>query len=154
MNIPIILGSSVSIFCIFSASILGIVELSQNYTISNLFLTLNTLFYSVMLNYFERYSDVIHYHIINEYLFRFIFHTWAGITLIGTSLAGHFISIIVILYGIWNLSIYNNNRKRNLSTNDIINDESFDSTSDSSQNMLDNSDNFINNEDYRSDEYL
>ena len=128
MNIPLIIGSSVSIFSIIASSLFGIIELSQNYIISNLFLTLNTLFNALFLYYFERYSDIIHYHIINEYLFRSIFHTWTGITLIGTSKAGAFMSIIVILYGIWNLSEYNKNIKNNLSVNDM--NDCLDSTSD------------------------
>ena len=159
MNIPLIIGSSVSIFSIIAASLFGIIELSQNYIISNLFLTLNALFNGILLYYFERYSDIIHYNIINEYLFRSIFHTWAGITLIGISKPSAFMSIIVILYGLWNLSEYNKNRKRNLSVNDM-NNNYFDSTSDSSnditpiENFINNPENFVNNEDYRSNEDL
>ena len=68
-------------------------------------------------------------------------------------------SIIVILYGMWNLSEYNKNRKRNLSVNDM-NNNYFDSTSDSSnditpiENFINNPENFVNNEDYRSNEDL
>tara|TARA_Y100001970_G_C14231455_1_gene858886 strand:+ start:2781 stop:3260 length:480 start_codon:yes stop_codon:yes gene_type:complete len=159
MNIPLIIGSSVSLFSIITSSLLGIIELSQNYTISKLFLILNTLFNSIILYYFERYSDVIHYHIMNEYMFRSIFHTWTGITLIGISKPSAFMSIIVILYGMWNLSEYNKNRKRNLSVNDM-NNNYFDSTSDSSnditpiENFINNPENFVNNEDYRSNEDL
>ena len=44
MNIPLIIGSSVSLFSIITSSLLGIIELSQNYTISKLFLICGQIF--------------------------------------------------------------------------------------------------------------
>ena len=105
-------GSYISIFLIFIASILGIVELADDYDRCELLLSLNALFYAIMLLLVEKYSKYITIHdasnhtTINEYTFRFIFHTWGGITLIGTSDTGPYISIFVILYGVWNL-VYN-----------------------------------------------
>ena len=82
------------------------VELSDNYSGCKLLLSLNGFFYAIILLLVEKYSDMFNYAIISEYTFRFIFHTWTGLTLIGTSTAGQFLSIIVILYGIWNLVYY------------------------------------------------
>ena len=123
MDTYLTVGSFVSIFLIFITSILGIAELSDNYSSCGLFLSLNALFYSIILLLVEKYSDMFNYAIISEYTFRFIFHTWTGITLIGTSTSGQFISIIVILYGIWNLVYYIKyvkNRIRQTSLGDII----------------------------------
>ena len=107
------IGSFISIFLIILASILGIAELFDDYTKSGLFLSLNGFFYSIILFLVEKYSNYISVYdntsnntTINEYTFRFIFHTWGGITLIGTSDTGPYISIFVILYGVWNL-VYN-----------------------------------------------
>ena len=123
-------GSFISIFLIILASILGIVELFNDYSKSGLFLSLNGFFYSTILFLVEKYSNYVTIYnntnkhtTINEYTFRFIFHTWGGLTLIGTSDAGGFISIVVILYGVGNL-VYNvkfNNGGPNTATDNISN---------------------------------
>ena len=123
MDTYLTIGACFSFFFIFIASILGIAEISKDYSNSGLFLSLNAFFYSIILLLVECYSDMINYIIISKYTFRFIFHTWTGITLIGTSTSGQFISVIVILYGIWNLVYYIKyvkNRIRQTPMGDII----------------------------------
>ena len=105
-------GSYISIFLIFIASIIGIAELDDDYSSCKLLLSLNALFATIMLFLVEKYSNYVTIHdasnhtTINEHSFRGIFHTWIGLTLIGTTEAGLVIAIIVILFGIWNL-VYN-----------------------------------------------
>ena len=108
----LLVGSYISIFLIFLAFIFGMVELSDDYSGCKLLLSLNGFFYAIILLLVEKYSKYVTIHstskniTINEYTFRAIFHTWIGITLIGTSNAGQIISIIVILFGLSNL-VYN-----------------------------------------------
>ena len=112
MSNILLVGSYISIFLIFLAFIFGMVELSDDYSGCKLLLSLNAFFYTIILILVERYSKYITIHstsnnvTINEYTFRAIFHTWIGITLIGTSDSGQIISIIVILFGLSNL-VYN-----------------------------------------------
>ena len=107
-----LVGSYISIFLVFLAFIFGIVELFDDYSGCKMVLSLNALFYTIILLLVEIYSKYVTIHsiskniTINEYTFRAIFHTWIGITLIGTSHAGQIISIIVILFGLSNL-VYN-----------------------------------------------
>ena len=108
----LLVGSYISIFLVFLAFIFGIVELFDDYSGCKMVLSLNALFYTIILLLVEIYSKYVTIHsiskniTINEYTFRAIFHTWIGITLIGTSYAGQIISIIVILFGLSNL-VYN-----------------------------------------------
>ena len=123
MDKRLYIGACLSSFFTFLAFILGIADISNNYSNCGLLLSLNALFYSIILLIVEHYSDIINYDIISEYTFRFIFHTWTGLTLIGTSNAGQFISIIVILYGIWNMVYYIKyvkNKVRQTPVGDII----------------------------------
>ena len=108
----LLVGSYFSIFLIFLAFIFGIVELTEDYSGSKLLLSLNAFFYTIILLLVEKYSSYVTIHsiskniTINEFTFRSIFHTWVGITLIGTSYTGQILSIIVILFGLSNL-VYN-----------------------------------------------
>jgi len=112
MRNVLLVGSYISIFLVFLAFIFGIVELFDDYSGCKMVLSLNALFYTIILLLVEIYSKYVTIHsiskniTINEYTFRAIFHTWIGITLIGTSNAGQIISIIVILFGLSNL-VYN-----------------------------------------------
>ena len=112
MRNVLLVGSYISIFLVFLAFIFGIVELFDDYSGCKLVLSLNAFFYTIILLLVEIYSKYVTIHsiskniTINEYTFRSIFHTWIGITLIGTSYAGQIISIIVILFGLSNL-VYN-----------------------------------------------
>ena len=108
----LLVGSYISIFLIFLAFIFGIVELSEDYSGCKLLLSLNAFFYTIILLLVEKYSSYVTIHsiskniTINEFTFRSIFHTWVGVTLIGTSYTGQILSIIVILFGLSNL-VYN-----------------------------------------------
>ena len=105
-------GSYISIFLVFLAFIFGIDDLFEDYSSCKLVLSLNALFYAIILLLVEVYGKYVTIHSVsnnitmNEYTFRSIFHTWIGITLMGTSYPGQIISIIVILFGLSNL-VYN-----------------------------------------------
>ena len=105
-------GSYISIFLVFLAFIFGIDDLFEDYSGCKLVLSLNALFYAIILLLVEVYGKYVTIHSVsknitmNEYTFRSIFHTWIGITLMGTSYPGQIISIIVILFGLSNL-VYN-----------------------------------------------
>lgn len=105
-------GSYISIFLVFLASIFGIDDLFEDYSGCKLVLSLNALFYAIILLLVEVYGKYVTIHsvsnniTINEYTFRSIFHTWIGITLMETSYLGQIISMIVILFGLSNL-VYN-----------------------------------------------
>ena len=105
-------GSYISIFLVFLAFIFGIDDLFEDYSGCKLVLSLNALFYAIILLLVEIYGKYVTIHSVsknitmNEYTFRSIFHTWIGITLMGTSYPGQIISIIVILFGLSNL-VYN-----------------------------------------------
>ena len=79
------------------------------------------ILFAIELNSDEIFNYI---HIVSEYTFRFIFYTWTGITLIGTSDEGLYMSFIVILYGIYNL-IYHIKCNKNRGAEEVTS-ESFD----------------------------
>ena len=65
METHLFIGTNLLIFLIFFAFILRTDKISNNYSKSSLLLSLNALFYSIILLFVAHYSDIIKYTIIS-----------------------------------------------------------------------------------------
>ena len=100
--------SLITIMIVLCSAVYGFIELDGSFSLCELLTSLNVIFLSIVLYYFEKYKINIGEYGFNIYILKIILYTFVGIVVIATSSYGWIFSILCFLNVIVYLKEYNN----------------------------------------------